>query len=380
MPDRRVVMLSGFFPRVGGAEQQAGRLARALADRGARVRVVTQRGDDAFPERDAVEGIPVHRILYPRIRGIGTVVLLLRVFADLLRGNDDIIHVHVPGPLLIAALAAGRLKRTPVILKFANLSPERGIWVDLPHAFFKRWPIEAATRRVDGVVAISSRIARAAEEGGWRSIAEIPNGIDPVACAGEHPPRSQARRTLGIEGSPVVLFVGRLGLQKGIDTLLEAWPRFLARRPGALLVILGEGREGPRLKAMAEALHIAGSVDFRGFRGDVGQHYAAADIFVLPSRYEGFPNVMLEAMAAGLPVVASRVSGTEDAIESGRNGLLVPSGDAGALCEALLTLAADQDLAGALGREARKTVEGRFNIKVVAEATMAFYNRLLSRR
>ncbi|MFQ5458498.1 MAG: glycosyltransferase [Myxococcota bacterium] len=142
----------------------------------------------------------------------------------------------------------------------------------------------------------------------------------------------------------------------------------------------GPGPDLPALQARAASLGIAGSVDFRGFRGDAGPHYAAADLFVLPSRYEGFPNVMLEAMAAGLPIVAARVSGTEDAIESGRNGLLVPPGDPAALCEALLTLATNPDMARALGREARKTAEGRYNIKAVAEATRAFYGRLLSRR
>lgn len=376
----RVVMVTGFPPLVGGAEQQARRLAQALVQEGAGVRVLTPRESRDLPEDDTVDGIPVRRIDYPRARGIGSAVLLARIFTDLIRGRDDVIHVHIPGPMLIPAVAAGRARKIPVVLKFANFSPQRGIWVDLPALAIQRWLLETAAHRVNGVVAISSRIARAAEEGGWREIARIPNGINPEANDAELPPRAQARRSLDIHGDPVVLFVGRLRYQKGVDILLEAWARFRRRRPRALLILLGAGPDARSLAEKAEELGIARSVDFRGVRRDTGPHYAAADIFVLPSRYEGFPNVMLEAMAAGLPVIASRVSGTEDAIESGRNGLLVPAGEPEALAEALFELSSAPEQARALGCEARKTVEGRFHIRAVAQETIAFYNRLRSGR
>ncbi|MDP3938095.1 MAG: glycosyltransferase family 4 protein, partial [Deltaproteobacteria bacterium] len=347
---------------------------------GAAVRVVTPRESSDLPEADTVDGLPVRRITYPSVKGLGAAVLLSRIFSDLVRGADDVIHVHIPGPMLIPAVAAGRVRGVPVVLKFANLSPERGIWVDLPASRLRGWPIEAATRRVDGVVAISSRIARAAEEGGWPTVARIPNGIDPRIFDRSFPPRANARRSLHVEGEPVVLFVGRLSYQKGVDVLLEAWARFRRRRPRAHLVLLGEGPEAAALQRQAEALGIAASVDFRGLRRDAGPHYAAADIFVLPSRYEGFPNVMLEAMSAGLPVVASRVSGTEDAIDNGRNGLLVPPGEPQPLADALFELASGPERARALGHEARKTVESSYHIRAVAEQTMAFYARLGSRR
>ena len=370
-------MISGIAPRVGGAERQTERLSHALMRCGVRVRILTAREGPGLPERDSLNGIPVRRISYPRVRGLGAVILMARVFSDLMKGSDDVIHVHIPGPLLFPALLASSLRRVPVVLKFANLSPERGIWVDLPPASLPRGLLEAASRRVAGVVAISSRIARAAEEGGWREVARVPNGIDPVAASRALPARALARRALGVGGEPLVLFVGRLTYQKGLDVLLKAWPRFRDRRPGATLLVLGQGPDRNTLRQSAEALGIAASVDFRGIREDVGHHYAAADIFVLPSRYEGFPNVMLEAMAAGLPVIASQVSGTEDAIEDGRNGLLVPPGEPEALSEALRRLSEDPDLRERLGTEARKTVEGRFNINRVAEQTLGFYRHLI---
>ena len=375
-----VVMVTGFAPRVGGAERQAQRLARALVRHGAQVRVLTPREDEALPEEDRVDGIAVRRIPTPRVPGIGAGVLVFRVLADLLSGHDDVIHVHIPGPMLIAAVLAGRIRRVPVVLKFANLSPGRGIWVDVPERGLRRRLIEAAARRVDGVVAISSRIARAAEEGGWRHVGRIPNGIDLVAMAEELPPRIQARRTLAVEGDPIVLFVGRLSWQKGADILLDAWVRFVKRRPRARLLVLGEGPDEVKLRSQAEDLGIAGSIDFRGLRRDVGPHYAAADLFVLPSRYEGFPNVLLEAMAAGLPAIATRVSGSEDAIEDGRSGILVPPGEPGPLVEALIELADNPRLREIVGTEARKSAEGRYDINRVAEQTLAFYRELIERR
>ncbi len=380
MAEPQVVMVTGFAPRVGGAERQAQRLARALVRRGVAVRVITPREDDALPENDQVDAIPVRRIAYPRVPGIGAGVLLVRVMADLLVGHDDLIHVHIPGPMLVPAVLAGRLRRVPVVLKFANLSPGRGIWVDVPERGLRRWPIEAAARAVDGVVAISSRIARAAEEGGWRRVGRIPNGIDLVAMSDELPPRAQARRTLDVEGDPLVLFVGRLSRQKGADVLLDAWVRFVKRRPAARLLLLGAGPEEAALRRQAEELRIAGTVDFRGLRRDVGPHYAAADLFVLPSRYEGFPNVLLEAMAAGLPSIATRVSGSEDALEDRRNGILVPPGEADPLVEALLELADNPGLREIIGAEARKTAEARYDINRVAKQTLAFYRELIERR
>lgn len=380
MPEVRVAMLTGFAPRVGGAERQAERLARALIDRGARVRVITPRESDTLPERDEVNRIPVHRVAYPRVRGIGVAVLLARIFADLLRGDDDVIHVHIPGPMLVPAVLTGSIRRMPVVLKFANFSPERGIWVEVPAGFARRWAIERAARHVHGIVAISSRIASMAGDAGWSQVARIPNGIDLDALSGKSISRAQASCSLGVEGDPIVLFVGRLHRQKGVDVLLEAWAGFVKQRPRARLLILGDGPEASDLRREADTLGIAPSVEFRGSRKDVGLHYAAAQIFVLPSRYEGFPNVMLEAMVAGCPVIASCVSGTEDAIENGRNGLLVPPGESEPLLEALLQLSHDGDLADRLGREARKTVAARYDINRVAELTIAFYRRLLGWR
>jgi glycosyltransferase involved in cell wall biosynthesis len=380
MGEPRVVMLSGIAPRTGGAERQALGLARALTRQGAEVRILTPRESSELPEHDTLSGIPVRRVPYPRVRGLGSTVLLSRVLGDLLRGRDDVIHVHIGGPFLLPAVMAARLRKVPVVLKFANLSPERGIWVDLPQTGPRRWFIEAAARRVDGVVAISGRIGRAVEEGGWRQVARIPNGIDPEEGARERPPRADARRLLGVRGDPVALFVGRLSYQKGLDVLLRIWRRFVERRPGATLLVLGEGPDGASLRRQAEALGVSGSVDFRGLRLDVRPHYAAADLFVLPSRYEGLPNVMLEAMAAGLPVIASRVSGTEDVVEDGRNGLLVPPGEPRALLDALLRLTGEPEMGERLGKEARKTVEGRYHINRVAEETLAFYRRLTDRR
>jgi glycosyltransferase involved in cell wall biosynthesis len=355
-------------------------MARVLRGRGAEVRVLTPRDSPELPEKDLVDGIPVRRIPFPRVRRVGAGVLLARLLGDLLSGRDELLHVDIPGPMLIPAVIAARIRRMPVVLKFHNFSQDRGIWADVPREALRRWPIQAAARRVDGVIAISSRIARASDEGGWPSVRFIPNGIDLRAQNGVAPPRPRARRSLGLEGDPIVLFVGRLSHQKGVDVLLEAWTRFIERRPLARLIVLGEGPERLALCGQAERIGIERSVDFRGLRDDVAAHYAASDLCVFPSRHEGHPIVLLEAMAAGLPVIATRVSGTEDVIEDGRNGLLAPPEEPEELLRVLLRLSGDPVMAARLGAEARKTVEERYDINRVAEETLCFYHHLIDRR
>jgi glycosyltransferase involved in cell wall biosynthesis len=379
MAEPRVVMLSVIAPRVGGAERQTQRLAQALARQGTAVRILTPRDSPDLPENDTIAGISVYRVRYPRVRGAGAAILLARVLWNLLRSHDNVIHVHTPGLMLIPAVLAARIRGVPVVLKFTNLSPEHGIWVQVPQGLPHRWAIKNAARRVDGIVAISSRIARIVEDASWPQVARIPNGIDLTTFSVEYSDRSRMRRALAVQGDPVALFVGGLRYQKGVDVLLKAWAKFLRHHPRGLLLVLGDGPDGLRLRHQAEALGISESVDFRGLREDVGPHYAAADLFVLPSRYEGFPNVLLEAMSARLPVIASRVSGSEDAIEDGLNGLLVPPAETEPLLEALLRLSGDRRMAERLGAEARKTVERRYDINRVAEETLAFYDRLINR-
>ncbi len=150
-----------------------------------------------------------------------------------------------------------------------------------------------------------------------------------------------------------ILAVGRLGPEKGFDSLLVAFSKIASRHPSWTLRILGEGPERPRLEQLASELGLRDRVEMPGRRHDVMQQLSEAGVFVLASRFEGFPNALVEAMASGLAVVSTDcASGPSELIEQGRNGILVPVDDADALASALERLLLDPDLRSRLGQSA----------------------------
>lgn len=180
-----------------------------------------------------------------------------------------------------------------------------------------------------------------------RKISVIANGLD-VAGYAPRPPRAAGRR---------IVTVANLRREKGHDVLLDAAAIVLRRCPDARFDIVGAGPERGALEARAVALSIAGAVSFPGHCEDVQARLAAADLFVLPSRSEAFPNAVLEAMAMGVPPIASAVGGLLEVIDDQRNGVLVPPDDADALAAAIGALLADPIRAAQLGAAARARAE-----------------------
>jgi glycosyltransferase involved in cell wall biosynthesis len=201
----------------------------------------------------------------------------------------------------------------------------------------------------------------------------IPNGIDPAWL--EHGP---TRRTAALrEGAQRVIgTIGRLVPQKSTRTLLQATPRLLAAEPSTRIIVVGDGPLMPELKAEARDLGIGESVSFLGFSADLVSIYSALDVFVLPSRYEGFPISLLEAMAMGTLVVATNVTGISDAVENGINGLLVPYDRPADLACAILQLFSDNHLSNTLRENARDRVRKRYTRDVFAARMESLYTRL----
>ena len=179
-----------------------------------------------------------------------------------------------------------------------------------------------------------------------------------------------------VEGEVVALFAGRLRTRKAVAVLLEAMARPEARGVG--LIVVGDGEQGAALRQQAARLGLGRRVLFAGMkpRAEVAALYPLADIFVLPSTYEGFPVAILEAMAAGLPVVATSVAGVPEAIDPGVSGLLVAAEDAAGLARALAELAADPERRKAMGAAARRAVAERFAIGPIGEAYLAVWRKL----
>jgi glycosyltransferase involved in cell wall biosynthesis len=200
----------------------------------------------------------------------------------------------------------------------------------------------------------------------------VPNGIS----TDEFRPRSrdEARMKLGLGPGPMLLCVGRLARDKGFATAIEALGRIA--NPDARLVVLGSGPERALLEQTARKAGVSSRVDFLGSkpRAELVDHLAASDIFLFPTeRDEAAPLVPLEAMAAGLPVVASDMGGGAELIESGKSGLLVPPAAVGSLAGAIDSLLADDALRRRMGEAARHRIVERYTIEAMTRQTVAVY-------
>jgi glycosyltransferase involved in cell wall biosynthesis len=203
-----------------------------------------------------------------------------------------------------------------------------------------------------------------------RDVTVIPNGLDVQDFHPREPPAALRR----------VIVVANLRPEKGHDVLIDASADVLRRFPDARFELVGGGPQREALRTRAELRGVAHAFDFAGQCEDVSSRLRAADIFVLPSRSEAFPNAVLEAMATNLPVVASGVGGILESIEDGRTGLLAPAGDPGALADRVCRLMADPALGARLAAAARVEAESRYSFERMVKAFESLYLTELARR
>lgn len=234
----------------------------------------------------------------------------------------------------------------------------------------------AISQHVADVMARRLRIRR-------RPIDVIPRGRDPESLGRRTTARRTASRAgLGIEaGSPLILAVARQEHQKGLDVLLEAFPAVMASVPDARLMITGrEGDATPALRSAVRRMGIDRHVRFLGERADVPELLCAADVFVFPSRWEGFGGALLEAMALEVPIVASDIAPVREIVSDDASATLARPGDAISLSNALVAVLKDRDRAELLAARARDRFLDSFTVDRVAEEMVAFYGRALEAR
>jgi glycosyltransferase involved in cell wall biosynthesis len=209
-----------------------------------------------------------------------------------------------------------------------------------------------------------------------RRIQVIPNGV-PLDNGAPAATLSALRESLGIDQHhPVVGTVGSLYSVKGHKYLIDAAPSILARFPQTVFVIVGQGGLRQELEAQAARLGVATHLRFLGHREDVHDLLSICDIFALPSLSEGMPLALLEAMAAGLPAVATRVGGVTEVLEDRRTGLFVPPAHSGALADTIVTLLGNPPLAKELGEAARQMATARFSLAGMVRAYEGVYSEL----
>ena len=325
---------------------------------------------EPLAERAAALGVPVRRIapLPLGLTGARRVPGLVRL---LRRERPAVFHAHMSSPVACKwGLTAAVLARVPAVLGSVQVGayePDRSSY----------WQLRALARGVDRYLAVSGEIAaELVEDLGWpaEKVEVVYNAVDVERAAVPAPPGLREQLG-GSETRPLVLTPARLNAQKGHDALLEA----VAEVPGALFLLAGDGPERERLEGRATELGVAERVRFLGRREDVPQLLGACDVFCLPSLYEGSSLAVLEAMAAGIPIVSSAIGGTEELIEDGRSGLLVPPGDAPALAAALRRLLDDPRLREELAERARERVDSGLRREQNAERAASVYRQLLSR-
>ncbi|MDE2150103.1 MAG: glycosyltransferase family 4 protein [Gammaproteobacteria bacterium] len=361
------MVVDGRYPATGGAEMQARLVSAALAESGHHVQILAPHLEAQQALKEQIDGIPVHRLAYPKIKGLGAVILNLRFAAFLLRHRCDFdaIHIHMMHNL---AGAAGWIKpwiRPSITVKVSGAAEFEGGILDpgLRHRAVHR-VLNAGAKRLDAFQCISQDTGQIMLRAGYpaEKLHFVPNAVDCGRFV--HSPIS-ARDFR-------VVFVGRQVAVKGLDVLLRAWAE-TTRPAGARLVLAGDGPERPALMQQASALGIAETVEFPGTISDVPALLAGAAAYVQPSHREGLPNSVLEAMAAGLPVIATRIGGHEDIIAEGETGLLVPPADPGALAAALQRLFENSELRRRLGDQAAAYVRRNFATTVVIERLLDLY-------
>jgi glycosyltransferase involved in cell wall biosynthesis len=177
----------------------------------------------------------------------------------------------------------------------------------------------------------------------------------------------------------VVAVVGRLSPEKGHSYFVEAMAQVARAIPGAQGLIVGDGQEEERLRAKVATMELGPAICFAGYRRDMDRIYSAIDLLVLPSLSEGLPNVALEAMAHGCPVVGTRVGGVPEAVEDGVSGLLVAPADGHALAQATVTLLRNPARRASMGAAARERVERSFSVRARAARILSVYSDVLQR-
>lgn len=212
-----------------------------------------------------------------------------------------------------------------------------------------------------------------------RTVTIIHTGIDPPAqTTPAEAAEMRARLAVGVD-NPLIVTVGRLSYEKGMEVLIDAAARVRNTHPNARFVIAGEGPDRSRLEDRIRLLNLEPTVRLLGFVPEVRPLWGAADVACIPSKSEGMPNVLLEAMAAGCPVVATNVGGIPEAIDPEWNGLLVRPDDPNAMAAAIRSLIDDCIVAHRLGEIARRTVHERFHVRDVVARYEALYQKLVTR-
>jgi glycosyltransferase involved in cell wall biosynthesis len=359
---------------VGGMQEHTGSLTRALDGRGVVQVLLTARPPTAPWVERLTPTTTVVRVSLPVRRPRRLYSLPAAVLAPILGRDADLVHVHLGEDLAILPLAAlaARARRLPIVLTI-HCSLAHTLEVTDVRGAVLHWlggRIERHGQRRAATTIVYTRRAAERIAPDARRVLVMNRGVrrEPFAHPGADPfPQ--------LRGRPRVVFLGRITLQKGVDTLVEAAAQL--RAPGVQVVLVGDGPARERIERRIRQLRIGDRVHIAGFIAHerVPAVLAAADVLVLPSVYEELGTVLVEALHAGLPVVAARVGGIPAVVEDGVTGLLVAPRDPGALAAAIDRVLGDRELAFRLGAAAAQRAAD-YDLDRVAAQVHDIYSEL----
>jgi glycosyltransferase involved in cell wall biosynthesis len=375
---RVVFAIQHFPPFISGAERQAELLAGLISKQVTSCEVITTRFRADLPLRSETGSVRIRRL---RTWGSGSVRLAANLAVSFLyfllhARKYEIIHAHSLSPFSLGSIIGGKIRGCRSLIKVSSIGDEGNVAKVKGHLLGNiLWRLFL---QADVFVATTPTVVRELLDHGipGHKIAMVPNAV--VTDLDEIPTssmRAAARASLGLPDRPVVLFVGRLVPQKGLDSLMRAWTDGV-RDGQATLALVGDGPEMERIHSWKQTSGCGEAVRLFGWRSDPETFYRASDIFAFPSRSEAFGNSLAEAMAHGLAVVTTPVGLAPHWIRDGENGIIIREDTPGGMAAALRWLLADASLRERLGRQARKDALTLFSPDSVVGAYLEQYRRL----
>jgi glycosyltransferase involved in cell wall biosynthesis/peptidoglycan/xylan/chitin deacetylase (PgdA/CDA1 family) len=375
-----VVFTLSYAPLVGGAEKQVQALSERWAAKGQSVWVVTRRVPGA-PHRETINGVQVYRLFsiwFPGLSGL-TLTLSLMMFLWPRRRQIGMLLVQMFNIGALATSWVSRLAGLPLVIKPSAGGPD-GNLANLKKSFLGSFKCDFILDACTYIVAINQEVVHeyAAEGVLKRKIYLIPNGVDTdYFHAVDEMTRNRLREKQGLRPDLLqVLYVGRLEKVKNLDALIDCWGKLAAQFAQARLSIVGDGSERGHLEQLIAHAGLSSSISLLGPSDNPRELYQAADVFVLPSLREGISNALLEAMACGVPPVASQVGGNRDVIQPEVNGLLIDPLDSSSWLKSFQRLIQNKDLRMQLGHAARETVLQQYALDSVLSKYQALYSSL----
>jgi glycosyltransferase involved in cell wall biosynthesis len=340
---------------------------------------VPNRGKDATRDLEAACRKLNTPIKVLRVGGNWDVSVLPRLVYVILKGRFDVVHTH-----LIYSQVYGRLAATLAGTR-CIVSSEQNVY-DFKARLPFSWVERRLSRWTERIIACSKKVREhLIKKVGVNPlrVVVVPNGVDtdvffPIRKRTRlYRSVENVRKELGIEeGDAVIGTVGHMTRQKGYDVLIAAMPQILRKHPGAKFVFVGRGLLREKLEKQARELGVAQRICFAGIRRDVPAVLNCFDVFVLASLWEGFGTAIIEAMACGVPVVASRVGGIPEIIEDGVSGVLVAPGRGGLVAEAVIRLLDKPRKTRELARRGRTSATERFSVEKMAQSVAKVYLQL----